>query len=196
MHLGPLPSCCVLRFLMALQRKMCGKKQWRFPNIRGLFHLYMNRLKNQGLKVSEIPVSYNSPYYPPPPYLPSSSSHFLLRFSMFHIVFLLFFQTFPIFPVVFMHVSYFRSYDLFFRKEIYFFECFFFSQYDISMSLYVFWLRKEPSIKYVHNCWGIQSGYNCAHSGVGEGAHASCVRTSLQQHFCLILSRFICRNLT
>ena len=39
---------------------------------------------------------------------------------------------------------------LFFRKEIYFFECFCFNEYDIQMSLYIFWLRKG----YVRNWWG------------------------------------------
>ena len=37
-------------------------------------------------------------------------------------------------------------YHLFFRKEIYFFKCLYFSEYDIRMSLYVFWLRKGQSV--------------------------------------------------
>ena len=37
----------------------------------------------------------------------------------------------------------------FFVKKFYFFKCLCFSEYDIRMSLYVFWLRKGPSIKYV-----------------------------------------------
>ena len=43
-------------------------------------------------------------------------------------------------------------YHLFFRKEIYFFESLYFSESDIRMPLYVFWLRKRPSITYVRNC--------------------------------------------
>ena len=44
-------------------------------------------------------------------------------------------------------------YYLSFRKEICLFECLYFSECDIRMSLYVFWLRKGPSTKYIHNCW-------------------------------------------
>ena len=45
-----------------------------------------------------------------------------------------------------------------------FFECLYFSEYDIRMSLYVIWLRKVPSIKYLCNWWGglgrvIQNAY-------------------------------------
>ena len=47
---------------------------------------------------------------------------------------------------------------LFFHKEIYFFECIDFSEYNIRMSLYVFWLKKESSIKYVRNWWGLRIG--------------------------------------
>ena len=46
-------------------------------------------------------------------------------------------------------------YLLFFRKEINFFKCLYFTKYDIRMSLYVFfWLRKGPSSQYVRNWWG------------------------------------------
>ena len=38
-------------------------------------------------------------------------------------------------------------------KEFTFFECLYFSEYDIGMLLFVFWLRNRPSIKYVRN-WG------------------------------------------
>ena len=34
---------------------------------------------------------------------------------------------------------------------IYFFECLYCSEYDIRMFLYVYWLKKRPSIKYVCN---------------------------------------------
>ena len=39
----------------------------------------------------------------------------------------------------------------------FFFECLYFSEYDIRMLLFVFWLRKRPSIKYVRN-WGNGEG--------------------------------------
>ena len=55
----------------------------------------------------------------------------------------------------------------FFRKEIYFSECLYFSENDIRMSLYLFWLRKGPSIKYLRNLWG---------GGGGEGS--SKIRTA------------------
>ena len=99
-----------------------------------------------------------------------------------------------------------------FSKEIYFFECLYFSEYDIRMSLYVFWLRKGPSIKYVRNWWGDEEwggGGGRRSSKTRRAAyrrrrcHVSCVRTHLHylfscflQRFCLIVSCFICRNLT
>ena len=46
-------------------------------------------------------------------------------------------------------------YNLFFCKDIYFFECLYFSEYYIRMSLYDFWLRKGPLIKIVYNWWGM-----------------------------------------
>ena len=39
----------------------------------------------------------------------------------------------------------------FFVKNFLFFECFYFSEYDNQMFLFVFWLRNRPSIKYVRN---------------------------------------------
>ena len=38
-----------------------------------------------------------------------------------------------------------------------FFECLNFSEYDIRMCLFVFWLKNRPSIKYVRN-WGNRGG--------------------------------------
>ena len=38
-------------------------------------------------------------------------------------------------------------------KKNFFFENLYFSEYDIPMLLFVFWLRNRPSIKYVCN-WG------------------------------------------
>ena len=42
----------------------------------------------------------------------------------------------------------------FFVKKNFFFECLYFREYDIRISLYVFWLRKGPSVKCVLNWWG------------------------------------------
>ena len=53
----------------------------------------------------------------------------------------------------FLNVYFMLHYHLFFRKEIYLLECLYFSEYDIRMSLYVFWFKKRPSVKYVHNWW-------------------------------------------
>ena len=36
-------------------------------------------------------------------------------------------------------------------KNLFFFECLYFSEYDIRVLLFVFWLRNRPSIKYVSN---------------------------------------------
>ena len=55
-----------------------------------------------------------------------------------------------------MNVYFFQHYHLFFRKEILFFKCLCFSECDIRMSLYVFWLRKGPSNKY-------PAGDGCGH---------------------------------
>ena len=46
---------------------------------------------------------------------------------------------------------------LFFRKEIYFFECLYFSEYDIRMSLYIFWLSG----------WGREHQLSTYAAGVG-----------------------------
>ena len=97
-----------------------------------------------------------------------------------------------------MFISYYTI--IYFFVKNFFFECLYFSEYDIRMFLFVFWLRNRPSIKYVRN-----QGNGGAHSKCvqvrtgGEGYHASCVRTHLHylfKCFCLMVSCFICRNLT
>ena len=75
-------------------------------------------------------------------------------------------------------------YHLFFWKEIYFFECLYFTEFQIRVPLYVFCLRKELSIKHIRNSWGnaglIQNAYNCL---PGRRCHSSCVRTHLHYLF-------------
>ena len=67
------------------------------------------------------------------------------------------------------------------------------------MSLFVLWLRKGPLIKYVRNWWGVHP--KCIQLRIGGGeCHTSGVRTyylfsCFRQHFCVIVSCFICRNL-
>ena len=41
-----------------------------------------------------------------------------------------------------------------FLKNYLFFECLYFSEYDIRMLLFIFWLTNRPSIKYVRNWAG------------------------------------------
>ena len=66
---------------------------------------------------------------------------------------------------------------LFFRKEIYFFECLCFSEYDIKMSLYIFLVEKVA---------------------INRGCRTLRVRTHscFWWHFCLIVPFLICRNLS
>ena len=49
-----------------------------------------------------------------------------------------------------LNVYFTLQYHLFFRKETYFFECYYFSEYDIRMSLYTFfgWKRDYQFSKY------------------------------------------------
>ena len=96
------------------------------------------------------------------------------------------------------------DYYLLFRKEIYFFECLYFSEYDIQMSWYVFWLKKGSLIKYARTYWGngrLSKIRTAAYRG--RGCHTLYVHTYLHyrfscfwHHFCFIMSCFICRNLT
>ena len=69
------------------------------------------------------------------------------------------------------------------------------------MFLFVFWLSNRPSIKHLCN-WGNGGEVHPKCVQVrkrGEVYHASCVRTHLRylfSCFCLMVSCFICRNLT
>ena len=98
--------------------------------------------------------------------------------------------------------AYFILYNhLFFRKEFFFSNVYISVNTIFECSYLFFWLRNRPSIKYVYK-WGnggwrvIQNVYRCVQ---GEGYHVSCVRTHLHylfSFFCLMVSCFICRNLT
>ena len=48
-----------------------------------------------------------------------------------------------------MFISYYTI--IYFFVKNFFFECLYFSEYDIRMFLFVFWLRNRPSIRYVRN---------------------------------------------
>ena len=77
----------------------------------------------------------------------------------------------------------------FFVMNYFFFECLYFSEYDIWMLLFIFWLRNRPSIKYVRN-WGNGGGHpKCVQVRTGgEGYHTSYARTHLHAltHFTLL----------
>ena len=89
---------------------------------------------------------------------------------------------------------------IYFFVKNFFFECLYFSEYDIRMFLFVFWLRNRPFIKYVRNLGNGEGHPKCVQVCTGwEEYHASCVRTHLHylfSFFCLVVSCFICRNLT
>ena len=68
---------------------------------------------------------------------------------------------------------------IYFFVNKFFFLKFIFSEYDIRMFLFVFWLRNRPSIKCVHN-WGngggraegvIQNVYRCVQGEKGVTPH-------------------------
>ena len=82
----------------------------------------------------------------------------------------------------------------------FFFECLYFSEYNIWMFVFVFSLKNRPSIS-MYVTRGMERGHSkCLQMCTeGEGYHVSCVRTQLHylfSYFCLMMSCFICRNLT
>ena len=90
---------------------------------------------------------------------------------------------------------------IFFFVKIFFFGCLYFSKYDIRMFLFVFWLRGRPFNKYLRN-WGNEVSHpKCVQVRKGERSitpHVY-VRTYIMylfSCFCLMVSCFICRNLT
>ena len=75
-----------------------------------------------------------------------------------------------------------------------------FSEFDIRISFYVFWLRNGPLIK--HNSCGMGESSKMRTTAYrGRDCQASAVHTHLHhlfsyfwQHFCLLVSCFICRK--
>ena len=57
----------------------------------------------------------------------------------------------------------------FFVKKFIFFKCLYFSEYDIRISLYGFWLRKGSPITYVRNWWGMGSHPKSVQLCIGWG---------------------------
>ena len=88
---------------------------------------------------------------------------------------------------VLLNVYFILHCHVFFRKKIYFFEFLYFSEYDIRMSLCVFWLRKGPLLKYVPNCLGRRVHQKCVQLRTGGGS------VTLHGTYALTLS--LCRNL-
>lgn len=85
------PSCCMLRFPIALHRNTCGKKLWRFlRNSRVVLCIH-------GAAWEVLAEWLRNPY-------------FSLHFSMCQEVFPLFLRAFPMFVLVFFPISYFMSY--------------------------------------------------------------------------------------
>ena len=69
-------------------------------------------------------------------------------------------------------------YHLFFVNNI-LFGCLYFSEYDIRMFLFVFWLRNRPSIKYVRKWrnWGWGGSHpKCVKMRTGGGVEKSVIR--------------------
>ena len=97
------------------------------------------------------------------------------------------------------NVYFILHYHLFFRKD-FFYECLYFSEYDIRMFLFVFWLRNRPSFKYVRskgNGGGSFKVFIDKYMGRGI-SRVMCMYAPLHylfSYFCLMVSCFICRNL-
>ena len=58
----------------------------------------------------------------------------------------------------FLNVYLILQYHFFFYKEVYFFECLHFSEYDIQNFYMIFWQRKGTSIKYVRTWQLVEDG--------------------------------------
>ena len=95
-----------------------------------------------------------------------------------------------------LNVYFILHYHSFFCENLYLLEYLYFSEYDIWMSLYVFfWLRKGSSIKYATGNWWwiegegvIQNAYSCVQE---EGvSHVICTYTNTLSHF-MFLAAFV-----
>ena len=62
-------------------------------------------------------------------------------------------------------------------KNLFFFECLYFNNYDIRMLLFIFWLRNRLSVKYVSN-WGNGRGLSktCKGAFKGRGVEKQVIR--------------------
>ena len=94
---------------------------------------------------------------------------------------------------------YFTDTTIYFFLKNFFSEWLYFSEYDIWMFLFVFWLRNKPSIKFVRN-WGndwvweggtIQNVYTCVHGRV-EKQVISKIRTYQMDGPKQMLWKFLC----
>ena len=94
-----LPSCCILRFLIVLQRTTCRRKPWRFPQISVGCSAYLLGSLTIGDYVAEKFPLAAIPY-----------GNFPVRFAMLDVVFHLFLWAFLMFSLVFLPVFYLRSY--------------------------------------------------------------------------------------
>ena len=89
---------------------------------------------------------------------------------------------------------------IYFFVKIFFYECLYFSEYDIRMFLFVFWLRNRPSFKYVRNKGNGGGSFKMfTDKYMGRGiSRVMCMYAFLHylfSCFCLMVSCFICRNL-
>ena len=95
------------------------------------------------------------------------------------------------------NVYFLQHYRLFFRKDS-FFEYLHFSVFDVRIFLFVFWLRNRPSMKYIcnyENKGGSSKMFTDANRGRGV-SRFMCTYAHLFSRFCLMVSWFICKNLT
>ena len=89
-----------------------------------------------------------------------------------------------------LNIYFILHYNVFFRK-LFFFECSYFSEYDIRMSFFVFWLRGRLFTKYLRN-WGnkgvIQNVCRCVQVERGIPPHVYVRTCTIFSYFCLMVS--------
>ena len=75
---------------------------------------------------------------------------------------------------------------------MYFFECLYFSEYNTRVSLYNFWMRKSPLIKYVCNWWVNGESSKMRSAAYREkGSQVSCVRMHVHYLFSFFWRHFL-----